>query len=50
MQTTHAVLNKSWKQHPTKQQLNTTYIPFCKIFNKVKQDMMDTAEEVGMKL
>ena len=40
-----ARLNKSWKLHPTKQQLYGQWPPIMKT---IKPDMQDTAGEVGM--
>ena len=45
-----ATLNKSWKQHPTKQQLYATYHPSQKPSKLDKQDMWDTAGRVRMNL
>ena len=41
-----AVLNKPWRQHPTKQQLYGLYHPSQKPFKLDKLDMQDTAREV----
>ena len=41
-----AMLNKFWKQHPTKQQLSGHQFPSLKPFKSDKQDMQDTAGEV----
>ena len=42
----YAVLNKSWKQHPTKQQLNGHL--FHKPSNKNEQDIQGTSRKVRM--
>ena len=45
-----AILNKSWRQHPTKQQLysyTATYHPSRKLSKLDKADMRDTAGELG---
>ena len=39
-----SILNKSWKQHPTKQQLYDRLPPISKTIQE-EQDMRDTAEE-----
>ena len=41
-----AILNKSWKQHPTNNSCTATYLPSLKPSKLDKQDMWDTAEEV----
>ena len=43
--TTHAVLNKSWKQHPTNSSYTTIYLPFHKPSQKGKQNMLGTTGE-----
>ncbi len=42
-----AILNKSWRQHPTKQQLYGHQPPITKIYQLDEPDMWDTAGEVG---
>ena len=42
-----AILNKSWRQHPTKQQLYSQLPPITKISKLDEPDMWDTAAEVG---
>ena len=42
-----AILNESWGQHPTKQQLTATYHPSRKLSKLDETDMRDTAKEVG---
>ena len=41
------ILNKSWRQHPTKQQLYGTYIPSRKLSKLDEPDMQETAGEAG---
>ena len=43
----HAVLNKSWKKHTTKQQLYDHLLPISQIIQD-KQDMLGTVGEVRM--
>ena len=43
-----AILNKSWKQHPTKQQLYGHLPPITKILKLDEPDMQKTAGEVVM--
>ena len=40
-----AILNKSWRQHPTKH--TVTYFPSLKLSKLDEPDMQDTAEEAG---
>ena len=40
-----AILNKSWKQHPTKQQLYDHLPPFSKTIQIDKQGILDTVGE-----
>ena len=43
-----AILNESWRQHPTKQQLYGHLPPITKKLSKLDEpDMRDTAGEVG---
>ena len=42
-----AILNKSWRQHPTKQQMYSHLPPSQKLSKLDKQDIQDTAGEVG---
>ena len=42
-----AILNKSWRQHPTKQQLYDHLPPITKICKLDEPDVWDTAGEVG---
>ena len=42
-----AILNKSWRQHPTKHQLRATYLPSRKLSKLDEPDMQDTAGEAG---
>ena len=42
-----AILNKSWRQHPTRHQLYGHLPPITKLFNLDKPDMQDTAGEAG---
>ena len=42
-----AILNKSWRQHPTKQQLYGHRPPITKTIQLDEADMQDTAGEVG---
>ena len=42
-----AILNKSWRQQPIKQQLYATYHPSWKQSKLDEKDMQDTAGEVG---
>ena len=42
-----AILNMSWKQHPTKQQLYGHQPPFTKLSKLDEPDMQDTAGEIG---
>ena len=41
------ILNKSWGQHPTKQQLYSHQTPITKLSKLDEPDMQDTAGEVG---
>ena len=43
----HAILNKSWRQHPTRHQLYGHLPPITKLFKLDEPDMQDTAGEVG---
>ena len=43
-----AILNKSWRQHPTKQQLYAIYQPSQKLSKLDEPDMQDSAGEVRM--
>ena len=43
-----AILNKSWRQHPTNQQVYATYQPSQKLSKLDEPDMRNTAGEVGM--
>ena len=43
----HAVLNKSWEQHPTKQQLCSHLTPISQTIQD-KQNLLGTGGEVGM--
>ena len=42
-----AILNKSWRQHPTRHQLYGHLPPSQKLFKLDKPDMQDTAGEAG---
>ncbi len=42
-----AILNMSWRQHPTKQQLYGHLPPITKLSKLDKPDMQDTTGEVG---
>ena len=41
----HAILNKSWRQHPTRHQLYGHLPPSRKLFKLDEPDMQDTAGE-----
>ena len=43
-----AILNKSWRQHPTRHQPYGHLPPITKIFKLVEPDMQDTAGEAGI--
>ena len=43
-----AILNKSWRQHPTKQQLYGHLPPITKPSKLEEPDMQDTAGELEM--
>ena len=47
MGSTHTIFNKSWKQHPMKQQLYSHLLPISKTIQD-EQDMWDTAREARM--
>ena len=40
-----AILNKSWRQHPTRHQLTATYLPSRKLSKLYEPDTQDTAGE-----
>ena len=42
-----AMLNKSWRQHPTKKQLYGHLLPSWKLLKLDEPDMLDTAGEIG---
>ena len=42
-----AILNKSWRQHPTKQLLYTTFHPSRKLSKLDEPNFQDTAGEIG---
>ena len=42
-----AILNKSWRQHPTRHQQTATYLPSRKLSKLEEPDMQDTAAEAG---
>ena len=42
-----AILNKSWRQHPTKPKLTATNLPLRKLSKLDQPDMKGTAEEAG---
>ena len=44
------ILNNSWRQHPTKQQLYGHLPPIMKLSKLDEPDMRDTAGEVGTNL
>ena len=44
----HAILNKSWKQHPTKEQLYAPLPPINKPFKYSEQNMQGTGGKVRM--
>ena len=41
----HAILNKSWKQHSTKQQLYNYSCPISQTIQVTEQDILDTTGE-----
>ena len=48
METMLAILNKSWKQHPTKQQLYRYLPTISKISKKDEEDTRDMLEKQGL--
>ena len=42
-----AIINNSWRQHPTKHQLYGHYLSSRKLSNLDELDMQDTAGEAG---
>ena len=42
-----AILNESWRQHPTATNYTATFLPLRKLYKLDEPDMQNTAGEVG---